>query len=47
MPMPKKKTSEAKEPTYLMLKNKAKLKRLAEEADISMAELVDFWIENA
>ncbi|PEH49559.1 hypothetical protein [Enterococcus faecium] len=47
MPMPTPKNKEVKEPTYLMLKNKTKLRKLAEASDMSMAELVDFWIENA
>lgn len=47
MPMPVNPKKEAKEPTYLMLKHKKKLRSLAEESGMSMAELVDFWIDNA
>ncbi|ENZ5663454.1 RepB family protein [Enterococcus sp. AZ166] len=47
IPMPKAKKEEKDEPLFIRIKNKDKLQKLAKKSNISMKELVEFWIDNA
>ncbi|WP_287786197.1 hypothetical protein [Megamonas sp.] len=50
MPMPKVKKEEKEEKEeslFIRIKNKDKLQKLAKKSNVSMKELIEFWIDNA
>ena len=50
MPMPKVKkeeNEEKEESLFIRIKNKDKLQKLAKKSNVSMKELIEFWIDNA
>ena len=50
MPMPKAKKEEKEEKEeslFIRIKNKDKLQKLAKKSNVSMKELIEFWIDNA
>lgn len=47
IPMPKAKKEEKEESLFIRIKNKDKLQKLAKKSNVSMKELIEFWIDNA